>query len=503
MTPNQYRRSNKRAYIILLIIFGYFLLTFTGAALQNGMAGSLVIQIAVTVLALVITTIAVTKMGDTRPGMILMMIAAASTYAVVALTNRNEYTFIYAFVFIIMSMSFFNMRLVFLGNAVVIISNAIRLVMRNNPADPDYTQNGFVIMFTLVLVAFTSMSVTKLLVAYNKENMESIMEAAEKQADSNKKMVVVADNVTRHFGEAMQMFEGLNECIGANNFAMQNIADSTMNTAENIQKEAEMCVDIQRISDETAGEIQQMLAASNRASETIDEGQKEIEQLKAQSKNVEDASKITVDVIERLTAQVNEVQNIVGSILQISSQTNLLALNASIEAARAGEAGKGFAVVAEEIRQLSEQTKTASNNITDIINKLIEDTKLANESIDNSVDSMLKQNKMIDNTGMRFDAIYTEMKELAKNVSNTEKGMKAILEATDTISDSITQLSAASEEVAASSTEGVKTSQSAVTNMKECNKVLDGIYVLAQDLKAFSVEEENAKETEAGTEAAE
>ena len=495
MTPNQYRRSNKRAYIVLLLIFGYFLITFSGAALMNGLTGSLIAQIVTTVAALLICSFAVTKMGDTRPGMILMMAASASTYAVVALTNRNEYTFLYAFVFVVMSMSFFNMRLVFLGNAVVIISNTIRLIVRYDAADPEYVSNAVVVMFTFLLTAFTSLSVTKLLTTFNKESVESITEAAAKQADSNKKMIVVADNVTKHFGEAMKMFDDLNECIGANNFAMQNIADSTMNTAENIQKEAEMCVDIQRISDETAGEIQHMMEASDRASATIDEGQKEIEQLKAQSKNVEDASKITVDVIERLTAQVNEVQNIVGSILQISSQTNLLALNASIEAARAGEAGKGFAVVAEEIRQLSEQTKNASNNITDIINKLIEDTKLANESIDNSVDSMLKQNKMIDNTGKRFEDIYTEMTELAKNVNNTEKGMKAILEATDTISDSITQLSASSEEVAASSTEGVKTSQSAVNNMKECNKVLQSIYVLAQDLRAFSEEDTATEES--------
>ena len=40
---------------------------------------------------------------------------------------------------------------------------------------------------------------------------------------------------------------------------------------------------------------------------------------------------------------------------------------------RAGEAGKGFAVVADEIRQLSEQTKTASDNIIEIINELNSD----------------------------------------------------------------------------------------------------------------------------------
>jgi len=490
MSVSQYKRANKRIYILLMIIYVYLFGSTIMSVSSYGMTMGTYLQLGVIVVAALVGTIAFITLRHTRPGMIMMMSAGALTYVVVALTNKNEYAFIYAFIFIVLSMSFFNMRLVVLGNIVVILTNIIRLIQRNRAVSELLNQENLVLLVTLLLTATASIVVTRMLMTFNKENVESITAASAKQAESNKKMTIVADNIIKHFSEAREKIAELKEAINANNFAMENIADSTMNTAENIQKEAEMCVDIQHVSEQTAVEIKNMLAASDRASETIDEGKKEIEELKVQSKNVEDASKITVEVIERLTQQVNEVQNFVGTILQISNQTNLLALNASIEAARAGEAGKGFAVVAEEIRQLSEQTKTASNNITEIINILMEDTKLANESIENSVASMLKQNEMIDNTDKRFGDIYTEMKALAVNVNNTEAGMKSILNATDTISDSVSQLSASSQEVAASSSEGVKTSEKSVANMDECSKILEGIYTLAQDLKGFTDETE-------------
>jgi methyl-accepting chemotaxis protein len=76
------------------------------------------------------------------------------------------------------------------------------------------------------------------------------------------------------------------------------------------------------------------------------------------------------EVIAQLTAASQRIGGIVKLISEIAGQTNLLALNATIEAARAGEAGRGFAVVAAEVKNLSRQTASATEEITGEIGKM-------------------------------------------------------------------------------------------------------------------------------------
>lgn len=74
--------------------------------------------------------------------------------------------------------------------------------------------------------------------------------------------------------------------------------------------------------------------------------------------------------MKELEAFIKKIRGFVQDIQDISDHTNLLSFNASIEAAHAGSAGAGFRIIANEVKKLSEQTRSTSNSITSQIEDL-------------------------------------------------------------------------------------------------------------------------------------
>jgi methyl-accepting chemotaxis protein len=89
----------------------------------------------------------------------------------------------------------------------------------------------------------------------------------------------------------------------------------------------------------------------------------------------------TTQTVSRLGESSRTIGDVVKVITSIAEQTNLLALNATIEAARAGDAGKGFAVVANEVKELSQETAKATEDIARRVEAIQADTNSAVSAI--------------------------------------------------------------------------------------------------------------------------
>jgi methyl-accepting chemotaxis protein len=116
-------------------------------------------------------------------------------------------------------------------------------------------------------------------------------------------------------------------------------------------------------SEQTSVNVSRVAAATEELTNTVSEVGRQVEDSAAfATAAVADAERSSV-IVNGLAEASKRIGGVVKLISQIAGQTNLLALNATIEAARAGDAGKGFAVVASEVKNLAQQTASATEDI--------------------------------------------------------------------------------------------------------------------------------------------
>lgn len=131
---------------------------------------------------------------------------------------------------------------------------------------------------------------------------------------------------------------------------------------------------------------------------------------------------------------LKEITSVAGSIQTIAKQTRLLSLNAGIEAARAGEAGRGFAVVAGEVKNLAEETRTATDRITNTVRSLTEQIEgLISESGEVSRQADLagegagRVHGVVNRAHVAFETVSREIDGIVQSTSSNLEACNATL----------------------------------------------------------------------------
>lgn len=143
-----------------------------------------------------------------------------------------------------------------------------------------------------------------------------------------------------------------------------------------------------------------------------------IQQLAAASTQIYSNEQIQHENIKEITMFSEEINNVSGFIKKIADETNMLGLNAAIEAARAGNAGRGFGVVAEEIRKLSDQSKSTIPKLKGITDSIQEKMSSARDNSTRSLDSCQEQAAATEEISASIEEI-TAMSEELYNIAKT------------------------------------------------------------------------------------
>ncbi|MGD1876673.1 MAG: PAS domain-containing protein [Kiloniellaceae bacterium] len=144
-----------------------------------------------------------------------------------------------------------------------------------------------------------------------------------------------------------------------------------------------------------AEHVRSMMESVAAGAEELNASVKEIASSMTKSRDTASDAVVKVDEADKATGRLAEASEAMGQIVQvianITAQLNLLSLNATIDSARAGEAGNGFAVVANEVKNLANEAKGATEKISEEIGRLqdVSDEVTATlQTIKNAIDTV-------------------------------------------------------------------------------------------------------------------
>lgn len=425
------------------------------------------------------------KMHDTKMIKHFVGIGYAILYTFVMFTTNNHFTFVYVIPMLIAITVYNDFKYSLPIEVGMVIVNVVQLVMFfqkgiYTKADIASVEIQF---FVIVLICGIQLYVSIVAEKLNQKKLAELKAEHEKTEELLMRIMDTSDKMTQQITVSAQKTASLGESMQAMKESMEEVNSGSNDTAEAVQSQLNQTEEIQAMVEQVEKGTENIIDSMNQNKEAIAQGNANVGILVKQAEETVESGKKVTEELSQLDTYMSQMNSILDIINSITSQTSLLALNASIEAARAGDAGRGFAVVASEISQMAQQTKDSTVQISQLIENVSNAIQMVVEVSGSMISMIESQNETTEKTAESFtvieknsDNVYGHSNELAAYVTKLADANKKIV-------DSISTISAISEEVAAHASDTLSATESNNVIVEELAALSGQLETLAQELK--------------------